>query len=149
MQSCMLCRKFIMTKSKHCYTRALGQRCVWFHFISTAFVFGMRVYEIVSCKASLCLMEKNKNKILSATSLSTVDIRNCTKYLVTSIICIVSLYQFCKFYPLIFESAEICCSVTALINALVEIMWPWHCGHVVIVPELLATTHFFSPFFFF
>lgn len=75
--------------------------------------------------------------------------RNCTKYLVTSVICIVSLYQFCKLYPLIFESAEICCSVTALINALAEIMWPWHCGHVVIVPELLATTHFFFSFFFF
>lgn len=137
-----------MTNSKHCYTRALGQRCVWFHFISTVFVFGMRVYEIVSCKASLCLMEKNC-EILSDASLSTVEIRNCTKYLVTSVICIVSLYQFCKFYPLIFESAEICCSVTALINVLVEIMWPWHCGHVVIVPELLATTHpFFFLFFF-
>lgn len=132
----MLCRKFVVTKSKHCYTRALGQRWVWFHFISTALVFGMCVYEIVSCKVSLCLMEKNCG-ILLDTSLSTVDIRNCTKYLVTSVICIVSLY------PLIFESAEICCSVTALINALVEIIWPWRCGQVVIVTELLATTHFF------
>lgn len=110
-----------MTKSKHCYTKALGQRCVCFHFISTAFVFGMHVYEIVSCKASLCLMEKNCG-ILSDASLSTEDIRNRTKYLVTSIICIVSFYQFCKLYPLIFELAEIYCSVTALINALVEIM---------------------------
>lgn len=66
-------------------------------------------------------MEKNCG-ILSDASLSTMDIRNCTKDLVTSVICIVSLYQFCKLYPLIIESAEICCSVTALINALVEIM---------------------------
>lgn len=109
-----------MTKSKHCYTRALGQRCVWFNFITAAFVFGMRVLEMVFCKGSLCLTDKNCGILLDA-SLSTVDIRNCTEYLFTSVICIVS-YQFCKLYPLIFESAEICCSVTALINALVEIM---------------------------
>lgn len=53
-----------MTKSKHCYTRALGQRCVWFHFISAAFVFGVRVLEMVSCKASLCLMDQKLWDIL-------------------------------------------------------------------------------------